>query len=163
MPEITITKTEDINRALNWADGMILSALRGGSVVMTLGRPEDKKSSSQNRKFHAMINDINKQAVFYVPGKRIVMSDYDSDQAKALLVMWFANEREAIGEPLPKPPRNFLCPVTGQQISIRPSTVEWKKSDTASFVEFLYMTGTMGKVKWSEPALKEYESWSQEK
>lgn len=142
----------------------LTQAIRRGSVklsAITSDEPDfdTDKSAGQREKFHAIIGDINKTGVIVIPGRRIVMSDYDADQCKALLVMWFAAEKEQLGEPLPKPPRSFIDPISGQSISIRPSTTTWGKKLTCQFVEFLYMTGAMADVKWSEPAIKEYENY----
>lgn len=142
-------------------EAKILSALPGGAVAVDLYRPEDQKSDSQRCKFHAMIGDINKTGVIKIPGRTIRMADYDADQCKALLVMWFANEKQDMGEPLSKPPRSFLDPITGQSITIRPSTIDWGKKLTGEFVEWLYVIGACSGVIWSEPALKEYESYKE--
>lgn len=141
---------------------------RGRSISVTAITDDEPdfdtdKSSTQNARFHAMIGDINKTGVITIPGRRIVMSDYDADQCKALLVMWFAAEKEQLGEPLPNPPRSFIDPISGQSISIRPSTTTWGKKLTCQFVEFLYATGAMSDTKWSEPALKEYEQYREAK
>lgn len=159
MHKITVTCIEQINKALNWVDGGLCKGLEGGAVDVTLCRHEPVKSDIQRDKFHAMIGDINKTGVISIPGRRIVMRDYDPDQCKALLVVWFAQEKESLGEPLAKPPRNFTDPISGQQISIRPSTVQWGKKLTCEFVEWLYMTGAQANVIWSEPAIKEYQNY----
>lgn len=159
MHKITVTSIDQINKALNWVDGGLVKGLSGGSVDITLCRHDPEKSEIQREKFHAMIGDINKTGIISIPGRRIVMRDYDQEQCKALLVMWFANEKEQMGEPLAKPPRNFTDPLTGQQISIRPSTVQWGKKLTCEFVEWLYSMGVMACVKWSEPAMKEYQNY----
>lgn len=156
-----ITKPEEINPAINWADTNTLKALATGPVQWTLGRPEAARTGPQNSKSHAMYEDIRKMAVISLPGRRIVMADYDPAEAKALLVVWFANERALEGRPLSKPPRTVLCPITGQNITVRPSTAEdFGKRDTAEFVEWLYATGTQSGVQWSEPAMKEYEEYA---
>lgn len=165
MPSLTITEKTQINRAFNALDGQICKLLESGPVRVTVDnagkepQKEEPKSDESRKKFHAMIGDINKTGVLTLPGKRIVMKDYDAEQCKALLVMWFANEYAQLGEKLPKAPSNFLDPITGQNISIRPSTKEWGKKVTRDFVEFLYGTGAMMNTKWSEPAIKEYESY----
>lgn len=159
MPQATISDIANVNKALNWIDGQLCKALESGPVRITLDRPEPPKSEVQREKFHAMIGDINRTGIISIPGRKIVMSDYDPDQCKALLVMWFANEKDQMGEPLAKPPRNFTDPLTGQQISIRPSTVQWGKKLTCEFVEWLYSMGANASVKWSEPAMKEYERY----
>jgi len=120
---------------------------------------EEPKSDIQREKFHAMIGDINKTGVIVMPGRRVVLSDYDPEQCKALLVMWFANEKAAMGEALKKPPRHFTCPLTGEEITIRPSTIQWGKKLTCEFVEYLYATGAMTNTVWSEKALEAYESY----
>lgn len=147
----------------------IRRAISGGEAVKISAITEEDpefdaaKSDVQREKFHAMIGDINKTGVIVIPGRRIVMSEYDADQCKALLVMWFANEKAQMGEPLKRPPRNFLDPISGQNISVRPSTKEWGKKLTCEFVEFLYMTGSMSNTKWSEPAMKEYQNYREAK
>lgn len=155
-----VHNVEQVNPCLNWMDGMLCKGLESGPVSVTLGRPEAARTGPQNSKSHAMYEDIRKMAVIPMPGRRIVMADYQSDEVKALLVMWFSNERELEGRPLSKPPRTVLCPITGQNITVRPSTAEdFGKRDTAEFVEWLYATGTQSGVRWSEPAMKEYESY----
>lgn len=156
----TVESREQVNPCLNWLDAGMCKGLETGPVAVTLGRPDTARTGPQNSKQHAMYEDIRKMAVIPLPGRRIVMADYDSAEAKALLVMWFANERALEGRPLSKPPRTVMCPVTGENITVRPSTAEdFGKRDTAEFVEWLYATGTQAGVKWSEPAIKEYESY----
>lgn len=155
----TVTKPEEINGAVNWVDAMTMKGLERGPVEITLGRPEKGRTSPQNSRYHAMMGDIRKQAVITMPGRRIVLADYDADECKALLVIWFANEREIQGDPLSKPPRTVMCPITGQSISIRPSTKDWGKKDASDFMEFLFALGADTGVQWSEPALKEYENY----
>ena len=142
--------------------GWLQKAIKIGAVRVTAQNVDDveePKSDPQRGKFHAMIGDIQKTGVILMPGRKVRMSDYDTDRAKALLVMWFANEKAEIGEPLKKPPQTFLDPISGQSITIRPSTAQWGKKLTCEFVEFLYATGTMAGVKWSEVALQEYSSY----
>lgn len=155
----TITDKSQVNRLVNWVDGLTCKGLEGGAVDVTISRHDPTKSWLANRKFHAMIADINRMAVIRIPSRTIKMADYDADQCKALLVMWFANEKAEMGDPLPKPPRSFLDPVTGQQISIRPSTTEWGKKITCEFVEWLYFIGSQYGVIWSEPAIQQYQSY----
>ena len=89
------------------------------------------------------------------------MNKYNNDQCKALLVMWFVNELLEAGEKIPNPPENFLCPITGENITIRPSTKEWGKKLTSKFVLWLYATGDMAGVTWSEPSIAEYQSYKE--
>lgn len=163
----SITKTvhtlDQVNPCLNWLDGMICKGLEAGPVAVTLGRPERLRDSIDNAKFHAIIGDVHKQAVISMPGRRVVMADYDIEVAKTLLVMWYANERELNGDPLKKPPRTVICPVTGERIKIRPTTTKWSKDDAAQFVHFLHALGSECGVVWGDPALKEYQQYREAK
>lgn len=145
-----------IKPALDWLYTMIQKGLQGGAVEIAVYRHEDKRNGIQNEKIHAMFNDINKQAVISIPGKKIKLSEYDADECKALLIIWFANERALDGNPLPKPPRSIACPISGQLISIRPSTADMSKRDVAELVEWLYSIGDSSGVVWSEKASKSY-------
>lgn len=154
-----ITEKAQINKALNWLDTTLCKALEAGPVAFDLYRPEDPRNNIQSSKFHAMVSDLQKQAVIKMPGRRIVLAEYDLEAVKALLVIWYANERALMGEPLAKPPRSIICPVTGERISIRPSTAKWSKKDASGFVEFLYCLGVDTEVRWSEPAIQAYNEY----
>lgn len=149
--------------AADWVQRAIAYAVKDGPICITLHRPEASRSSGANAKFHAMIDDIQRQAVITMPGRRVVMSEYDTSAVKALLVIWFAKERELNGEPLSKPPRSLIDPVSGEWVSIRPSTAQWGKRDASDFIEFLYSVGNDGGVRWSEPAIKAYEEMRESK
>jgi hypothetical protein len=143
--------------------GVLLEALKTAPVCVDVYRPEDDRSNPQNAKIHALMSDINRQAVIVLPGRRVVMADYPADACKALLVVWFANERALSGRPLPKPPRTITDPISGEAITLRPSTTEFGKKNMCEFVEFLYALGCDSGVRWSEPALREYESYREAK
>lgn len=141
------------------------AAIAKGKAVRVQAITDDEpdfdvnKSDVQREKFHAMIGDIQKTGIIQLPGKRIVLSNYSTEKCKALLVMWFVNELEQLNDEklkIPNPPESFDCPITGQSITIRPSTTKWGKKLTCAFVEFLYATGAIAGVKWSEPALEAY-------
>jgi hypothetical protein len=123
---------------------------------------EEPKSDIQREKFHAMIGDIHKTGVIHIPGRRIVMSNYTPEKCKALLVMWFCNEIKELNDEkikIPNPPETFDCPLTGETITIRPSTIKWGKKLTCVFVDWLYATGSMAGVRWSEKGLEAYQSY----
>lgn len=148
------------------------TAIAKGKAVRVQAITDDEpdfdapKSDVQREKFHAMIGDIQKTGVIQLPGKRIVFGKYSPEKCKALLVMWFVNEIEQLNDEklkIPNPPENFDCPITGQTITIRPSTTKWGKKLTCAFVEFLYATGSMAGVRWSEPALEAYAEYREAK
>lgn len=158
----SVIQIDNFIQALN---GWLRKANESGRSIMVTAVTDDEpefqepKSDSQREKFHALIGDINKTAVISIPGRKIVMSNYDAEQCKALLVMWFANEKADMGEPVPNPPRHLLCPITGENITIRPSTIKWGKKLTCEFVEWLYSTGTQAGTVWNEPAIKAYQEY----
>lgn len=157
-----VSDKQTINRAVNWVDSALLQIIESGrQAYVEVGVFDENRSNPQNAKIHAMIGDINKMAVIALPGRRVAMSDYDPDACKALLVVWFANERELDGRPLPKPPRTITDPITGLPVTLRPSTTEFGKKNMAEFVEWLYAFGTTSGVLWSEPAIREYQNYKE--
>lgn len=155
------TDDTHIEPMARWVANCIDRGLPGGAVEVSVGRPEQRRDRNDNAHFHALIGDIHKQAIISMPGKRVVMVDYDIEVAKTLLVSWYANERELNGEPLSKPPRTITCPVTGERIKVRPSTTKWSKADARQFVQFLHAMGSECGVVFSEPALKEYDQYKE--
>jgi hypothetical protein len=148
-----------IDPCLKWVDGGLTKLLNDGKKPYIEIGIEELRSPEQSSKFHAMISDIVKQAVFKSPALTVKMSDYEYDEGKALLVRWFEREMESLGEPLRHGSKVVMDPFTGEQITIRASTAKLLKKETISFVDWLYATGNDGGVKWSEPALREYESY----
>lgn len=148
--------------------GWLRSAVAKGKAIKVTAITDDEpdfdkpKSDIQREKFHAMIGDIQKTGVIVMPGRKVVMSHYSLEKCKALLVMWFCNEIKQLNDEkikIPNPPESFDCPLTGETITIRPSTTRWGKKLTCVFVEWLYATGAMAGVKWSEEALQAYQSY----
>lgn len=148
--------------------GWLKAAISKGKAVKVLAITDDEpdfdtaKSDGQREKLHAMIGDIKKTGVIVMPGRKVVMNDFDDEVCKALLVMWFCNEIKELNDEkikIPNPPRTIVCPLTGERITIRPSTIPWGKKLTRVFVEWLYATGVMAGTKWSEKGLAAYESY----
>jgi len=166
---LTVAKKENINKAVNYFDGILFKTIESGGVgAFLVGAKEEledliDRSIEQNDKEHAMMTDIHRDSVIRLPGKRIVLSEYDFEECKALLVMWFARDMELAGTPLPRPPRNIIDPISGERISIRPSTKTFGKKKSSDFIEWLYATGSESGVKWSEKALECYQEYRQAK
>jgi hypothetical protein len=158
----TAKTADDKAQCIAWASAVLDRGLPGGAVDIIIARHDPARSNPQNSKAHAMYADIHRDAVIVMPGRRVVLSIYGVDEVKALLVVWFANERSLEGRPLKKPPRTVTCPITGQNITVRPSTVDgFSKADTVEFIEWLYALGTNAGVKWSEKAMAEYDSYKE--
>lgn len=140
-----IENAEQIPFAIRWAEQVIGKALQGGDVQITLGRPG--KSREQEKKFHAMINDIHQQC----------FRGYSFDGVKAVLVNQFALEATEQGEPLANPGEKVWDWRTKEPVYVRPSTTKFRKKEAANFIEFLHSVGAEYSVKWSEKALAVYD------
>ena len=148
-----------INKALNWLDAGLCKIIDSGKAAYVEIGIHDPRSGDSNRKFHAMMGDINRQAVIKAPGVVVQMADYQPDACKALLVSWFAREKALMGEPLRHPGRVIIDPLSGEQIHVRPSTTQFSKSEAGQFIEWLYALGADSGVIWSEPALRDYQNY----
>ena len=149
-------------QAIAWVTTLFTRSAAANEVLyFEVGEYDEKKSDGQREKFHAMIGDINKTGVVVIPGRRIYMTNYDPEGCKALLVSWFCKEVEGSEVTIPNPPRTITCPISGDKITIRPSTVKWGKKLTCIFVEWLYATGALAGVTWSEKALSVYEEYKE--
>ena len=173
---------ETINRALNWLDGALCKILESGKsagfIVGELSEIElaekafidflhaeltKERTLPQNAKIHAIFSDIQKTGAFKLPGKLIMMKDYDEETVKCFCVKWFAEDMALNGTPLPKPPRTVIDPINGDLVTIRPSTKDFGKKVMSEFVEWLYATGADAGVTWSEKALECYQEYRQAK
>lgn len=167
MPSIKklIPTPSHIDIAMKWFDAQATKILNNGKIpFLVVGyddESEEDRTLLQNSRSHAMIGDIAKQAVFKTPGLTVKMSSYDIDEAKALLVVWFERECIQMLEPLRHGSRVVIDPFSGEQITIRASTTKFLKKENINFIEWLFATGADGGVRWSEPALKEYESYKE--
>ncbi len=99
-----ITTPSQIDSAMRYLDGCATKILNSGKTpYMQIGVVEDEaekeRTEKQRKKTHAMVDDIAKQAIFKTPGITVVMSDYDLEESKALLVRWFERECAQINEP----------------------------------------------------------------
>ena len=150
-----------INPQVECLTKLLNMGMTSGGMDVIVKYQEEKITAPQNSKSHAMMTDVRKQGIIKMPGRRIVLADYVSEEFKALVVIWFANEMAMYGTPLKKPPRYVTCPVTGEKITIRPSTTDFELLETKEFIEYLYSLGADSGVEWSEPALKEYENYRQ--
>lgn len=109
------------------------------------------RTEIQNAKFHAMISDIRSQC----------FRANTFDGVKAVLVNQFALEMEEQGTPLDNPGEKVWDWKSQEAVYVRPSTTDFQKHEAAQFIEFLYATGVEFGVRWSEKALKAYDSYKE--
>lgn len=127
---------------------LVKHGIKAGPVVITLSR--ESKNRLQEKKYHALINDIARQITFY-GNKR-----YAPEVWKAKLVEQFDYEMKQMGTPLRKPGRVIPSLDGMRTITVRPSTTGFLKHEAAAFIEYLYAQGVEMGVEWSEPALAVY-------
>lgn len=152
--KITINNQKDLTRRLGEIADLIGRGLKGGPVLVTLGRLA--RSVAQNRKFHPLIGDIAKQVE--VDGRK-----YHQKIWKAQLVDEFDQDMRRQGTPLRHETEVVWSLDRQRLITIRPSTTEFNKKECAMFIEFLYAYGTEMGVKFNDQALKVYEEYLNER
>ncbi len=142
----TISSESELSKMFECVD-MVKRALPGGPVVVTLGR--ESKSRDQEKKYHAMINDIMTTVE--------LGQQYSLDAWKALLVDEFEQELKRNGESLPKPSKVVISFDQQRAVTIRPSTKDFRKEHASKFIEFLYAWGTEHGARFSDESLKYYD------
>lgn len=126
----------EINELLNWVDDMCTKALKGGTVVVTLGREE--RTGKQNDKAWPMYRDFEP-----IEFNGRTWKDW---QWKNFLISAFNQEMPAVG-------------LLGEPVSMTKSTSGLSKKRFIEFIEFIYAEGSNRGVRWSEPSLKAYEEY----
>lgn len=130
---------------------LVSEAIHGGALVVTVAR--ESKTRAQERRYHAMINDIARQVTVF--GRR-----YTPEIWKALLVDQFEQEILANGGRLASPSETIVSMDGQRRITVRPSTTRFRKREGADFIEFLYSQGSEMGVAWSDPAIAAYENYA---
>lgn len=149
---------------------LVTKALTGGKVIVEIKRWS--RSREQEKKFHAMIQDIARQVSFEYrvdPEEGVVTrmigpnrrKRYSLNVWKALLVEQFAREKAEMGEPLRHQGETITSLDGKREITVRPSTTQFLVSEAGEFIEYLYMKGTEYKIRWSEPAHRAYQSYKE--
>ncbi len=142
----TINNDAELSKMFECID-KVKKALPGGPVVVTLGR--EAKSRDQEKKYHAMINDIMTTVE--------LGQQYSIEAWKALLVDEFEQDLRRIGESLPKPSK-LVISLDGQRaVTIRASTKDFKKEHASMFITFLYAWGTEHGARFSDESLRYYD------
>lgn len=140
----TIAEPADIYPTLAQVGDMTNRGLAGGTVLITVGRPEEKRSLSQNAKLWPMLTDIAEQVEWPVNGR---MQRLQPEDWKAILSAGLDSEqRVAQG-------------INGGFVMLGRSTSRMKKAEFGDLIELIYMFGSERGIQWSEPALAIYEQY----
>lgn len=140
-----IVQNEQVARdRVKYVCAVLKKTLPIGPVAITLCRPA--KSSEQERKYHAMIRDI----------QRCAFRGNSFDGVKALMIAEFAAEMKAQGTPLTHPGETVYSHRLKEWVTVRPSSKKFRKAEASAFIEFLYAIGVELEVTWGEEVLSFY-------
>lgn len=139
MPIKIINSVDEVNKALNWIDGAVCKALESGSVEVELRRPEPPRTPEQNKKQWAMYTDISQQLTWH--GMKMTPEDW-----KDLLCHEWK-------------PQKIIPAISGGFCVLNARTSKAKKRELCDLIEIVYHFGSTNGVRWSEAALKEYETY----
>lgn len=133
----TISEHIEINSLLNWVDDMCTKGLRGGAVIVTLGR--EVRTKEQNSKGWPMWSDLSNQVVWH--GERL-----DAEDFKLMLTAVIKKQRSVQG-------------IDGGFVILSYSSRKLSKKEFSDLIELTYAFGTDNGVKWSEKSVKAYEKY----
>lgn len=145
--KITFKTVQEVYPKLSQLGAQIMQVVGQAPVEISVSR--GKRSLDQNAKFHAMITDIKNTAE--------LDQKYSFEAWKALLVDEFEQEMARNSEGLTSPGEVVLSFDKKRMVTIRPSTKDFMKTESAKFITFLYAFGTELGAKFSDPALEYYE------
>lgn len=107
---------------------------------------EPTKKRVQEEKYHAMIDDISRQATY-------AERRWDRDDTKRLLIDEFADEMRSAGTPLSHDGRLVPSENGRRVIQLGIQSRDFKVAEASAFIEFLFAWGADRNVKWSDPFL----------
>lgn len=137
MPEITVTTTSDIGRAINWTTGMMVKGLEGGPVAISVGR--EGRSGEQNKRLWATLSDVSSQVDWY--GQKLSQEDW-----KHVFTAALEKQRVVPG-------------IDGGFVMCGMSTSKMSKAKFSDLLEIINAFGAEHGVKWSDPALLALEEY----
>jgi len=122
----------------------------GEPVVVTLSRP--RQSRLQEKCQHAMIGDIQKQAIRGGGSSTVA-------QWKDLLVSEFAREKQLMGEPLSEG-NSFSPSLCGTyMVAHRPTTKSFNKKIGSEYIEYIFVKGGEYGVEFTDKTMADYETY----
>jgi hypothetical protein len=125
---------------------LVKQGIHAGPVVITLSRID--KTREQEKKYHAMIQDIAKTVD--------VNKAYSFPVWKAYLIDCFETELKSQDRALRHPSQIVFNPYTHNWVTVRASTTSFLKSEGSEFIEFLYQFGAEHGAVFTEKSIEYY-------
>ena len=138
MSELKITiQPDQLMPKLQEVWDLVSKGIKGGAVVVTLGR--EKRSKSQNARLWATLTDVADQVEWH--GQKLSQEDWKHIFTASLI------KQRAV----PGIDSGFV--VLGQ------STSKLSKAQFSDLLELIYAFGANHGVKWGDPALEAFEAY----
>ena len=141
--EKTIKDISEVNKHLNWLDGMICKGLENGPVSIAIGRPEveeDLRTNQQNAKIWAIFTDMEKQLAWH--GQKMEKEDW-----KDLLCHEWKKQK-------------LVPAISGGFCVLNARTSKAFKREISDLIEISYAFGSSKGIKWSEKSIAVYEEYA---
>lgn len=135
--EREIRDPEQIRFALKWAEEMIRQGLKGGEVVMRLGRK--RRTLDQNALLWAVLSDVASQVVWH--GQRLAKEEW-----KDIFTAALKQQKVVPG-------------LEGGFVVLGTSTRRMTKQEFSDLLELIFAFGAEQGVEWSRPALDTFEQY----
>lgn len=142
--QMSVRTVGDIGRVMQWAANTVALALRGGEVVVGLGRA--RRSNAQNAKLWPMLQDVASQCQLVINGVPCKASK--EDWKHIFTANLHKQTRMALG-------------IDGEVVFLGYSTSRMNKKTFCELIELIYAYGSEHGVVWSEPALQAYEDYKE--
>ena len=143
MSEISriIPDLQGAGEGLKWIQDNLFNGLRGGPVVVSLGR--QKRTSDQNAKLWPMLQDVAAQVEWY--GRKLEKEDWKEVFSAA----WKQQD--------------VVPGINGGFVVMGVRTSKMTKPEFSQLIEIIYAFGAEHSVMWSDPALKAFEEYREGK
>ena len=133
-----ITSLEQGQSLIQWIRDNVKKGLQNGPVLVTLGR--ESRTKEQNRKMWPLLTDLSRQHEWFNQLR-------EPEEWKVLVMSAYKGET------------NVVPGINGEVVNLGLSTSGLNKAEFSELIEFIYSLGSEWGIKWSDPALKVFESY----